>query len=319
MPGRFDALTMDSREKGDRFHLDASETAFFKRQLEYVKGRTYDVKYRNLKAQQFIPVSTEAPAGADYIIWYSYSKAGTAKIIADYAHDFPRVDVFATENQAKIYSMGDSYGYSIKEIRRAAMAGNNLDTRRANTARRAIEELFDRLAWYGDADFNIQGFFDYPGITEYTVPDGAGAAPEWSTKTPDEIIADLTGIMDSVSVPTNGREMVDTILLPREQYNLIKNTRMGGSSDTTIYSFFTKNNPDVIIDVLDELAGIGAGGSDRYYAYVRDAEHLTQEIPQPFEQLEADKKGASWEVPCHAEFGGVQIYYPQSVAFGDEI
>lgn len=319
MPARYDVLIADQRDSGDSRHLDASETAFFKRQLEYVKSKTYDVKYRNLKAMELIPVSTEAPAGADYIIWYSYGKGGTAKIISDYAHDFPRVDVYATEEQSKIYSMGDSYGYSIKEVRRASMAGVPLDTRRANTARRAMDELQDRLAWYGDANFNIQGFFDYPGISEYTVPNGAGGDTEWTTKTADEINADLVGIMDAVSVPTNGREQVDTILLPRARFNLLKNTRMGSASDKTIMVYFLENNPGVTIEVLDELTGQGATGSERMYAYVKDAEHLTMEIPQPFEQLEPDKKGMSWEVPCHAEFGGVIVYYPQSIAFGDNI
>jgi hypothetical protein len=305
--------------KKDIMRLDANETAFFKRQLEYVKTKTYDTKYKNLKAKMLIPVSTEAPAGADFIIWYSYSKAGQAKIIADYAHDFPRVDIYATENQSKIRSLGDSYGYSIKEIRRAQVAGSDLSTRRSNTARRAIEELIDNLAWYGDDDFNMQGFFDYPGITEYATPAGASTTKQWTTKTPDEIIADLTGILNSISIPTKGREEADTILLPRAQYNLIKDTRMTDGNTNTILMFFKSNNPGVDVMVLDELAGQGASSSDRMMAYVRDAEHLTLETPQPFEQLEADKKGMEYAIPCHAEIGGVIIYYPQSVAFGDNI
>ena len=81
--------------------LDATETVFFKRQLEYVKSKTYDKKYKNLKSSTLIPISTEAPSGADFIVWYSFSKAGVAKIISDYANDFPRVDVYAEENQIK--------------------------------------------------------------------------------------------------------------------------------------------------------------------------------------------------------------------------
>jgi hypothetical protein len=304
--------------------LDANETLLFKRQLEFVKTKTYDKKYRNLKSSILIPISTEAPAGADFIIWYSYSKAGVAKIIADYAHDFPRVDDYAEENQSKIYSIGSSYGYSIKEIRRAQMAKVNLSTKRADTCRRANDELVDRLCWYGDADYNLQGFFDYPGISSFTVPTGTGGVP-WSTKTSDEIIVDLTGMQSAVSVPTNGREEIDTILLPREQYNLIKNKRMEGNTDKTVLTFFLSNNqgldgsPAVQIMPLDELAGAGAAGADRMMAYVRDADHLTQEIPQPFEQLEEEKKGMEYKIPCHSEFAGIIIYYPQSVVYGDGI
>lgn len=305
--------------RGDGYTLDVTETAFAKRELEKVKTKTYDTKYKNLKAMQLIPVSTEVPSGTPYIIWYSYSKTGTAKIISDYAHDFPRVDVFKTEEQSKVHGMGDSYGYSIVEIRRSSIAGASLDTRRANTARRAMDELFDNLAWFGSTVFGIQGFFDYPGITEYVTPNGAGGNPEWPTKTPDEVIADLTGLTDAVSVPTKGREEVDTILLPRVRYNYIKNTKMSTNSDKTILTFFLSNNPGVAIMVLNELDGQGVGASQRMIGYTRDADHLTQEIPQPFEQFEPQKKGMSWVIPCHAEFGGVIVYYPQSVAFADDI
>ncbi len=300
----------------DLMKLDAGETAFFLRQLEAVKTRTYDTKYKNLKAKLFLPTSSEAPSGADFIVWYSFSKAGQAKVIADYANDFPRVDVYAEENQSKIKSLGDSYGYALKEIRRAQMAGVDLNTRRANTARRAIEELIDDLAWNGDKAFNIQGFLDYPGITEYTLPD-PGSGIDWASKTPDNIVADLTGLMSAVSVPTKGREEVNMILLPRTQFNQIKNTRMTDGNDKTIYTYFLTNNPGVQIEVLDLLSTAGTGSTTRMMGYTKDPNNVTLELPQPFEQLEQDKKGMEYVIPCHAEMGGIIVYYPQSVAFAD--
>jgi len=310
-------LRNDVREKGDAFHLDVNETTFFKRQLEYVKTRTYDVKYKNLKAMQMIPISTEMNPGASSLVWYSFSQAGVAKIISDYAHDFPRVDVYATENTIKPYDLGDSYGYSIREVRQAAMAGQNLNSRRANTARRAIDEKMDNLAWFGDSDYNIPGFFNYPGITEYTVPNGAGGSKTWASKTAEEINADLIGITDAISVPTKGREEANQILLPRTQYNLAKNTKI--TDDKTVLMWFMDNNTGVMVDPLDELVGQGAGGTDRFMAYVKDAEHLEQQVPSPFEQLEVEKKGGEYVVPCMATYAGVTIYYPQSVAYGDGI
>jgi hypothetical protein len=299
--------------------LDDQEKVFFKRQVEKVKSKTYDKKFKNLKAKMFLPVSTEAGPGADYIIWYSFSKAGMAKIIADYAHDFPRVDVFATENQSRVKGIGASYGYNIQEIRRAQMAGVPLNQRRADASRRAIEEKIDNVAWYGDSDFNIQGFFDYPGITEYTIPNGASGDTEWSTKTPDEIVADLSGIRSAITVPTKGREEPNQWLIPRSNYELINQTRMTDGTDKTILSYFLSNNPGISIDPLDELEGQGTGGSNRMMCYVKDPNNVTLEIPQPFEQFEEDKVGMEYVVPVHARIGGVIVYYPQSVAFADEI
>jgi len=307
---------------GNMMKLDANETAFFKRQTEYVKSKTYDKKYRNLKAKSMIPVSTEAPSGSQFITWYSYSKIGLAKIIASYAHDFPRVDIYGEENTAKVYGQGASYGYSIVEIRRAQRAGMNLSTKRAEAARRAIEELQDKLAWDGDSDYNIQGLIDYPGITEATLTTGTGGNT-WDLKTPDEIVADVTALRNAVSVPTRGVEEIDTIILPREQYNIIADTRMTDGDSKTILSYLLENIrkqvPSFMIAPVDRLDTAGDGGVTRMMGYVKDPDHLVQEIPQMFEQFEADKKGMEYEIPCHAEHGGVVVYYPESVAYMDGI
>lgn len=309
----------NKKEQSGAGRLDDTQTALFKRQVEWVKTKTYDVKYKNLRAKKFIPVNTSVSSGARTIVWYSFSNAGVAKIIADYATDFPRVDTFAEENESKVKSLGAAYGYSLQEIREAQIAGVGLQTRKAKIARDAIEFLIDNLAWFGDTDYGIQGFINYPGITEYVVPAGASTFKTWATKTPDEINADLSGIKSAVSVPTKGKEEINQILIPRAQYELIKNTRMTDGDSSTVFTFFTKNNPSIAIDVLDELAGVGDSGTDQFIGYVRNPDNLTMEIPLPFEQMDSDKQGMEYVIPVHARFGGVVIYYTASVAYGDGI
>lgn len=305
----------------DPMHLDAGESAIFARQLDYVKAQSYDVKHKNLKATTLIPVSTEAPSGADVITFRRFDMVGLAKIVSDYANDFPRADVYGTEESAKVRSLGSSFGYSVKEIRRSQMAGTNLDQRRANAARRAIDELLERLAFTGDSNFNINGLINYPGISDYTVPnDGTGTSKLWSTKTPDQIVRDITGLISFIVSSTNGREAPDTLLLPIDQYMLIANTRMTDGNDKTILTFVLENNPYLkLIDWLPELKSAGVGATNRMLAYTRDPEHLTLEIPQPYEQFTPQQKGMEFEVPCHMETAGVICYYPLSVAFGDGI
>lgn len=305
----------------DPYRMDAGESAFFKRQLEYVKSQTYDVKYKDLKAMQILPVSTEAPNGADTITYRSFTKIGVAKIIADYAHDFPRVDVYGEELTAHIRGIGDSYGYSIKEVRRSQMAGTNLNQRRAEAARRANDELVDNIAWNGDAEYKLQGFLDYPGITEYTVPnDGVAISQLWSTKTPDQIVRDVTGLISAIMVPTKGREIPDSLLLPLSNYLIVANVRMTDGNETTILQYILKNNPFIkTIAWLNELEEAGAGDTKRMMAYVKNPKNLTLEIPQPFEQFAPQQKGMEFEIPCHSETGGVIVYYPLSVAYGDGI
>lgn len=301
--------------------LDANESAFFTRQLESIKTKTYDTKQKVLKAVTLIPVSTDAPAGADLITYRKFTQIGLAKFIQDYAHDLPRADIYGEEVSRKVHSIGNSYGYSIKEIRRAQLAGLDLDPRRAAAARRAQDELVNTTALLGNTAHNIPGFLNNPNITEYTVPaDGTGSTKTFSTKTPDQIIASINGLVNAAVAATNGRELPDTLLLPITQYNLLANTPRSANSDTSTLQWILKNNVYLkSIEWVSELAGIGAGGTDRMLCYVKDADHLTLEIPQPFEQFPAQAKGLAFEVPCHSETAGTIIYYPASVVFGDGI
>ena len=134
-------------EKIVSVNLDANETIFFARELEYVKAKTFEVKYIRLKATQLIPVSTEAGSGAETITYQVQDAVGVAKIIANYADDLPRVDVIGKEVSTPIRGIGDSFGYSIQDIRAAQFAGKPLVQRKANAARKAIDTLIDNLAW----------------------------------------------------------------------------------------------------------------------------------------------------------------------------
>jgi hypothetical protein len=302
--------------------LDQGEQAFFKRELEYVKVQSYDTKQKQLKGLSIIPISTEAGNGVTEIIYRRYTAVGYAKIIADYAHDFPRVDIYGEEVAAKVKGIGDSYGYNIKEIRMSQTSGKRLDQRRALAARRANDEKVNKISLVGDISAGLYGVLNFPGITEYTVPaDGTGSSKLWSAKTVDLILRDINGLVNAVVVTTNGIEQPETLLLPLTQYNYISTTRLSSSaSDTTIKEFILKTSPYIKrIDYLIELNGFGAGGTQRMMVGCFDNQHITLEIPQPFEQFDADQEGMEFVIPCHSETAGVLIYYPLAFAFADGI
>lgn len=300
--------------------LDRGESAFFTRELEHIKTRTYDTKLKSLKAFSLIPISTEAGPGASQITFRRFTGVGFAKIIADYAKDFPRATVYGEEESVKIVGIGVSYGYSIKEIRMAAKAGVNLDQRRAQSARRAHDQKINEMAFKSLPEAGIHGLLDYPGLTETTLPaDGTGGNTTWNTKTVDQILRDINILTDAVILPTFNREIPDTLLLPLAHYNLLANTRLGDNT-TTLLKYIRETNPHLkTIDWLLELSGAGAGGTDRCLVGKFDEEHITLEIPQPFEQFDPQQEGMEYTIPCHSECAGVIVYYPMGFAYADGI
>ena len=305
----------------DPTRLDSNESVFFNRELTFVKARSYDAKYAELKGLTLIPISTEAGAGVNEIAYHQYRGVGFAKVISDYAKDFPRVDINGEEKTVKVKGIGDSYGYSIKEIRASQRAGKNLDQRRAITARRAHDEQMNRMALKSDPINGTFGLLDFPGITEVTLQsDGTGSVKNWSKKTADQIVRDINDMVNSVMEPTSAREVPDTLLLPIAQYNDLATRRIGEAGEKTLLKYILENSPYIKrIDWLSELKGFGAGSTDRALIGRFDEEHITLEIPQPFEQFEAQQEGMEFTIPCHSECAGAIIYYPLAFAYADGI
>lgn len=298
--------------------LDAGEQVFFDQQLALVKARTYDVEHKALKALQLLPVSVDQDPGATHILWRSYDKVGMAKIIADYANDFPRADIAGVEHSSPVKDLGMSYGYSIKEIRRAQKAGIALDNKRAEACRRAIDEKQDKVAWFGDAKSKLPGFINAEGITEYVASNGAGGSKTWASKTADEIVADFAAIVSTAPESTNGIEQPDTVILPLSLYLKLQNTPYGSNRDKMLLQFIRENFPQITrIDWVVDLATAGAGGSTRVMAYARDPMKVEVQITQRFEQLPPQLTGMVYDINCLQSTGGTLVYYPASVVYCD--
>lgn len=303
--------------------LDAKDAIFFARELEHVKSRTYDTQFPEFKARSLIPVSYEANTGAETIKYDTFTEVGIAKVVANYAKDFPRADIKGEENVSFVRSLGDSYGYSIQDIRAASLAGKPLQQRKANAARRAIGQLEESIAWYGDAAYKLGGMLSNVNIPSGTLPaDGTGASTQLKDKTPDQIIRDLNDCANSIVETTKGVEMPNTLLLPIEQYTYIASTPRSSTSDTTILEYFLQNNPFITqVDWLNQLKEPTAGWAsvglsftgDIMIAYNRSPDKLTLEIPQDFEQFAPQLNKMEYEVECHERIGGVLIYYPLSM------
>jgi len=309
-------------------NLDNAQSIFFARELEARKARTYDVVKAPLKAFELFPTDSTAGAGAESIVYEQYDETGIAKIIANYADDLPRASVKGKEFTARVKSVGNSYGYSLQEVRAAQMAGKPLVQRSADAAARAQRELWNKIAFYGDASYGIPGFLTNTNIPDASAPaDGASSGTAFSTKTPDQIIRDLNNLANTVVTSTNGAEQPDTLVLPVAQHSLLASTPRSSTSDTTILDFFLANNPFIkSVEWANELtaAQMAANGVTRFdgdvcCVYRRSPDVLTLEMPQMFEQLPVQERGLEYVVPCHSRIAGVLVYYPMACRFLDSI
>ena len=293
--------------------LDAAESAFFARQLEFIYTTTYDIKFADLKSRSFIPVSTQANPGAKSITYRQFTEVGVAKVIGDNARDLPRVDVNGIEFTRPVRWVGAAYGWTVQDVKAAAMAGFDLNPRRATATRRAIERKLDEIAAVGEPLHGIAtGFLNDADVTI------DAATGNWTALTADQIIADVSTMLQGISTDSLGVETADTLILPDGQWALIATLPRATVSDTTVLEFMRRSFPNLTaIEPWHRLDGAGAGGVDRAVLYRRASDVLTQEIPNDFEQLPVQEQGVEFIVNAMAATAGTAIYYPVAVRFLD--
>lgn len=306
-------------------NFDDAEAAsvFFARELDFVKSQSYDVEYPEFTALSLFPMSSEVDPGAETVTYYSYDKTGLAKIISNYATDLPRADVKGKPTTAIIKSLGDSYGYSIQEMRASRMAGKSLDTRKAESARYQIDYLNNKIAWNGDAETGLKGVLSTDNdVPLCTIANGAKGTTSWADKTEDEILADITGMLKQMATVTKKVEKPDTLALSSDAYIEIQNKRIEGTA-TTVLKYIQDNIPDIkqIVSCpeLDadsvETNPYAAASDGKAVAllFKNDSRKLSIENPLPFMQYPIQTQGLEVVVPCEARTAGAMIYYPMSL------
>ena len=306
-------------------NFDDAEAAsvFFARELDFVKSQSYDVEYPEFTALSLFPMSSEVDPGAETVTYYSYDKTGLAKIISNYATDLPRADVKGKPTTAIIKSLGDSYGYSIQEMRASRMAGKSLDTRKAESARYQIDYLNNKIAWNGDAETGLKGVLSTDNdVPLYTVANGAKGTTSWADKTEDEILADITGMLKQMATVTKKVEKPDTLALSSDAYIEIQNKHIEGTA-TTVLKYIQDNIPDIkqivscpeLDDDSVETNPYAAASDGKAVAllFKNDSRKLSIENPLPFMQYPIQTQGLEVVVPCEARTAGAMIYYPMSL------
>ena len=302
----------------DRF--DSSDTVMFARSLDEVRARTYDVKYPELKRNILIPNSPIGNA-SETVTYRQYDELGEAQAIHDYAKDFHNVDVKGAEFIRKVGAYGDSYQYSIQDLRAAKQAGFALEAKKAMAARHAIERKLEKLCAVGDAAFGLLGLANHTNISVFTGTgqsmggsdlNGAWDAPGTTIQA---ILDDLNKAQNKIYVDTKGIFQADTLVLPTAVYGaLATRQRSVTFTQDSVLQYILAQSPWLkSIEFWPYLDTAGTNSKARGVLYKKDPEVLEQRVAVEFEQFAPQPIGMAMVIPCHARHGGVAVMYPKAV------
>lgn len=309
--------------------LDASESLFFKRELESIDAAVYDVKFPLLKGRMLMPKVGGVSENDREYTYRIFETFGEAKIVSNAADDLPTVDAKGTEVTSRIKPVGDKYCFDLFEIKAAAAKGRPLSSLKAQAARRAIEEKIDALIAFGSTEHDMKGFANHASVDATFTPstkDGGGTtwlvggAPNATAR---EVVDDVNRFINSLWTALREAEGLNgmiSLVLPATEYAYASSLPMGDNADKTALNYLLSNNPFLSeIVPWHKLTGAGAGATNRMVAYVKDPMVLGALIPMEFSPQPVQQRGLSFDVNCLAMCGGTVIRYPVAMRYGDSI
>lgn len=300
--------------------LKQDAAIFFARELEEIDGQLYEVKYADLEAFQLV-TPKKLDEAVEVYTYRQYDGRGVAKMTSNYADGSPRADVDGVEFSSKVRSLRASFGYNVQEIRAARRQGRPLENMRAVQARKAINEKVNDVALNGDAEHNLIGLFNQPNVQTYTVPAvGTGSSTLWTTKTGDQILDDMYGMVDQIPSVTKEQEKPKRLLLPYSRFRYISRKVAFPNADrVSVLKAFNEERPEVQVRGALYLDTAGAGGTCRAVAYDPATDHVELLLPIAFESFPPQLRGLEYVVECHARMGGVVNRYPLAMIYADGI
>lgn len=294
---------------------------FVVNQTSHIETQVYQTRYPNIQYPSLVPVDTSAHPLAKSVTYYSSDKFGKAGWINGNADDVPIAGTNRAKHETAVYTAGIGYAYGWEEIQQAQMLGINLTADDAMAARRAYEEMVDKVALEGDSEKGFEGLFDYTGVAINGATTG-----DWTTATGDQILTDINNALMGIHTNTKTVEMADTLILPWIRLNLIATKRLG-DTNMTVLDFIRQNNvytattgQPLTIRAARGLDARGDSGLPRMVAYRRSPEVLKLHIPMPHRFMPVHQVSAlRWEVPGVFRLGGLDIRLPKAVSYTDGI
>jgi hypothetical protein len=290
---------------------DANETMVLARQMEVVKAQVLQKKYQGLVGRSLVPASPDGDNASEFVVVRTYDEYTLARVVVNYATDFPLVSSVMSESFAKYFSLGNAFSYSIQDLRQAAKAGHNISARQAESCRRGIEQTIDDIIFRGVPGNGTYGLMNQPNVPLVNLPTGG-----WAAASGELILADLHALAQSVVDATNTVFAPDTIVMDSVSYGILTGKYVGLQMENVLAKFL-RDSPyikNVVSSTkLNDLDAAGTG--PRMICYLRDPEVLQLEIGQEFEMFPGETRAMTVVTACHARLAGVSCYHPMALAY----
>jgi hypothetical protein len=240
-----------------------------------------------------------------------------------------QLDIGKTANPLTLW--GEEISWTIPELESAMKAGRPVDAQKTNGLKLKHQMDTDEQVYIGDSLLGFQGLVNSSKVSAAAVPNGAGGSPNWTKKTPDEILTDVNEILTTCWQNAGWAVMPSELRIPPAQFGYIGTQKVAENGTTSILSYVLENNiakksgGNLNIQPLKWLIGAGAGGTqgqlgtvDRMVAYTKDEDRVRFPMV-PLQRTPIEYRGLFQSTTYYGRLGVVEFVYPETVLYRDGI
>lgn len=301
-------------------NMDAAESAFLVRNLEYIRPGVYKVEFPSLKGASLCSANTEPDTGSEFITITIVNEVGQVLVSRDMSQATPMVEVLATQQSTPIFSLRLGYKYSVQEARAALMARRPLTADKAMAVRQQMERKLDDIIFVGESTIGCKGLLNQSGALTYTTPVGLAGGTTFASKSADEVLKDLNGAPSQIVTTSLEIEVPDTAIFPVTTMEYLNGTRVGDGTSSSILTYYKANTQHIKrIETTYKTETAGSSSSKRLTFYKNDPVKIEYFLSQPFEQFDPQWDGLVATTICHMRTAGVVLKYPGSMIYADQV
>lgn len=292
---------------------------FVESQTTILNRKANESAFPEIVYPDLVPISVEGNPFAESVTYISSSQVGKAGWIHGDSDDIPMADVGLKAEVKPVYTAAIGYGFGWEELARAnQVLEQPLDALKAVAARRAYEQMVNRIVLKGDKE---KGFLGLSNASMWQNEGGASLSNWTSSSTTDEAITTEINRVLMKTANSGGIPTANTLLVPVAYFTALFSRYIPNARDSlldytlrgNIYTAMT--GQPLTIRAVAALDGNSASSGNMIVAYKRDPDTLVLHIPMPHRFLPVHQAGPlRWEVPGVFRLGGLNVRSKENTA-----
>jgi hypothetical protein len=244
------------------------------------------------------------------------------------------LDISKTTHPLRVWAQ--ELGFTVLELESAAKIGRPVDQQKFEFLQLKHQMDIDEMVYYGDTGTGDTGLLNNSLITNTAaVAAGASTHTLWSTKTPQEILADVNSLITSVWTASAYAVMPNRILLPPLQFGYISTTNVSTAGNVSILRYLEENNITVRANrgggiqffPCKWLVGLASGGTlgvpanpstnvsyDVMFCYTKDKQRVRYPMTM-MQRTPIQFQGLYHLTTYFCRLGVVEVVYPETAGW----